>query len=127
MKKIIALAFSLILVLTFAACGENSNTGDNMSSGMDSIGSKVESAADGVVDEAEKLTSSAKITSDEAKAAALKHAGLSEADVTGLDIDLDRDGNVLKYEIDFHSGGIEYDYDINAKTGEIISADKERE
>ena len=61
-----------------------------------------------------------------AKKKALEHAGVKKEDVTDLEIDLDRDGDILKYEIDFRHGNIEYDYDINAITGEIISADKDR-
>ena len=64
------------------------------------------------------------ITANDAKQAALKHAGLDESQVTDVDIDLDRDNGILIYEVDFNLGNTEYDYDINAETGEVISASK---
>lgn len=68
---------------------------------------------------------SSKITKDEAKAIALKHAGLSESSIKHLEIEYDKDDGVYKYEVSFDHNGYEYDYDINALTGEIISHEKE--
>lgn len=65
------------------------------------------------------------ITADEAKAIALKHAGLSESKVTGLRAEYDVDDGVKEYDVDFRSGDYEYDYTIHAETGKIISYDKE--
>jgi len=65
------------------------------------------------------------ITADEAKAIALKHAGLSESKVTGLRAEYDVDDGVKEYDVDFRSGDYEYDYTIHAETGKIISWDKE--
>ncbi len=55
-----------------------------------------------------------------AKAAALKHAGLSESDVTRLEVKIDRENGRLVYEVEFYVGNTEYEYDIDAYTGEII-------
>lgn len=65
------------------------------------------------------------ISQADAKAAALKHAGLSESDIRNFKIELDTDDLIAHYEIEFMSGKYEYDYDINAKTGRIISSEKE--
>ena len=124
MKKIIALAFSLILGLSLTACGNDKNMGSDMRNGMSSLSSAAESIVGDVTGNS-NTASKAKITEAEAKATALKHAGIDEANITGFDIDLDRDDGVLKYEIDFYSNGVEYDYDINAQTGEIISSSKD--
>lgn len=70
-------------------------------------------------------SSSADIGESAAKAAALKHAGLSESQVTGLKVQRDRDDGRLEYEIEFWSGSTEYDYTINAADGTVLSADKE--
>lgn len=40
---------------------------------------------------------------------------------TGLEVELDKDDDPYIYEVEFHVGGKEYSYDINATTGEIIS------
>lgn len=67
------------------------------------------------------------ISRDEAKSIAFTHAGVNEADVRGLEIEFDRDNGILKYEINFDCKGYEYDYDINAETGAILSAEKDRD
>lgn len=42
-----------------------------------------------------------------------------------LSAELERDDGVTKYDIEFVSGKWEYDYDINAYTGAVISMSKE--
>lgn len=130
MKKVLALACSCAFALSLAACGTSgngNNNGNNTGSNGSSLQSSVESTVDNLTDGMMQNSSTAKITADDAKAAALGHAGLTEADVTELTVDLDRDDGVLKYEVDFHHGGTEYDYDINAENGDIISYDKDRD
>ena len=61
------------------------------------------------------------ISGDEALAAALKHAGLSQADVTVTENNLDWDDGIQEYDIDFYTDSKKYDYTINAQTGEIRS------
>jgi len=65
------------------------------------------------------------ITENQAKQIALENASLDESQVTFTRIGLDRDNGILEYEIDFNCGQLEYDYDIDAKTGAILSADKD--
>ena len=57
----------------------------------------------------------ATITRDEAREIALNHAGVT--DVTNYKIELDDN----KYEIEFRVDYLEYEYEINATTGQIIS------
>ena len=59
--------------------------------------------------------------------AALAHAKLNESDVRRLKCELDREDGVMVYEVDFKKDGFEYDYDIDAKTGTVIKAKKERD
>ena len=65
--------------------------------------------------------SASQISADEAKQIALADAGLSAADVTGLKAELDTDDAVVHYDVDFKSGGNEYDYDIDANNGAILT------
>ena len=67
------------------------------------------------------------ITANQAKAIALKHAGLTEAQVTRMRVKLDRDDGRQEYEVDFYKGSVEYEYEIDAATGKIRSFDKEVE
>lgn len=61
------------------------------------------------------------VSRDQAQEIALKHAGFTAGQVTGLRIELD--GN--HWDVDFRAGDWEYEYDIHARTGDIIQADKE--
>ncbi|MBE5960902.1 MAG: hypothetical protein E7256_05880 [Lachnospiraceae bacterium] len=85
------------------------------------------------------------ITMDEAKQIAFEAAGVTEADVrfleTQLDLnqdmddrydlddrydtddrdDRDSDNGKMAYEIEFRYNGLEYDFEIDAKTGDILS------
>ena len=60
-----------------------------------------------------------------AKAAALKHAGLTEGSIRELDMELDREDGALVYEIEFKAGGYEYEYTIDAATGKILAQERE--
>ena len=67
------------------------------------------------------------IGEEKAKEIALSDAGVSKADVTYLHAHLDRDDRVIDYDVEFYSGGKEYDYEINAYTGAIIEKSSEVE
>ena len=64
------------------------------------------------------------VTIEAAKSTALKHAGLSESQVTFTKSRLDRDDGQQIYEIEFYSSNAEYDYDIDAATGKIVGYEK---
>lgn len=65
----------------------------------------------------------AQITEEEAKQIALDDAGMKESDVTFARTHLDLDDNGAEYDVEFYSDLMEYDYEINAVTGEIIVSD----
>lgn len=60
-----------------------------------------------------------------AKQAAFAHAGVTESNVTLIKSETDYDDGRKEYEIEFHSGGVEYDYVISAADGTILSYDLE--
>ena len=63
------------------------------------------------------------ISVDKAKQIALSHAGVSGASFTK--VKLDTDDGVRVYEIEFKVGNVEYEYEINASSGAIISSSSE--
>lgn len=76
----------------------------------------------------EKVTSgdhNGKITAEDAKSKALKHAGLTASEVTFTKAELDYDEGIAEYEIEFYSSEYEYDYEINADNGMVIKYSKE--
>ena len=60
-----------------------------------------------------------------AKSIALNHAGVSENEAYDMDIELDDEDGILVYEVEFKSGNMEYDYEINAATGAILKHETE--
>lgn len=83
---------------------------------------------DGTVEQGgSAIDGKAAISADDAKAAALNHAGLTPSQVTHLKAELDREGGKLVYEIEFKSGGHEYEYVIDAATGAVIKSEKEHD
>ena len=62
-----------------------------------------------------------------AKSIALNHAGVSESKAYDMDIELDEEDGKLVYEVEFKSGGMEYDYEIDAATGTILQQEAERD
>lgn len=62
-----------------------------------------------------------------AKEIALKDANVTESNIYELDIEIDYEMNTLSYEVEFKSENFEYNYDIHAKTGEILHSSKEKD
>lgn len=75
----------------------------------------------------QKVDSSNYITADKAKTIALNDAGVKEANAVFLKVRLDWDNGRAEYEVEFYSGNVEYDYDIDALTGAIRSSDRDLE
>lgn len=63
------------------------------------------------------------ITEAEAKVAALNNAGLTEEEVQFVHVKLESDDGKWKYDVEFHKDNMEYDYDIDALTGEVLAFD----
>ncbi len=64
---------------------------------------------------------------DQARDAALTHAGISEGQVSGLQVQQDWDDGRLEYEVEFRSGDMEYEYTIDGSTGQILEYDQEQD
>lgn len=118
-RKILATFCALVFSSMLAGCG--TEMGNDISSDMSSI---IDSTITDSSNQNSNTTSDAKITKDKAKEIALKHASVSEADITDYEIELDNDDNILHYDISFKHNGKKYDYDINAQTGEVMNDEK---
>ena len=70
----------------------------------------------------------AAVTEEQARETALSHAGLTADQVTFVRSELDRDDGRLMYDVEFYTSDYkEYDYEIDAATGEILSYDYDAE
>lgn len=68
---------------------------------------------------------SADIGREAALAAALNHAGVSQDQVYGLEVKQEYDDGRLEYEIEFKTGGWEYEYTISAADGTILDYERD--
>ena len=68
---------------------------------------------------------SADIGREAALAAALNHAGVSQDQVYGLEVKQEYDDGRLEYEIEFKTGGWEYEYTISAANGAILDYERD--
>lgn len=60
---------------------------------------------------------------DKAKSIALSDAGIKSSEATFTKAKLDKDDGIAVYEIEFFSGNTEYEYEINATSGNIRDKD----
>ena len=66
------------------------------------------------------------LTKEEAVQVALDQVNLKEEDVTITKTEMDWDDGRQIWEIEFFSAGVEYEFDIDARTGRILDMDISR-
>ena len=123
-RKILLSVCVVIFTLLLTGCG--SKAGKDVSSDISSVISDMEpSSQQNQNDSTQQDTSTAKISKEKAKEIALKHANVKESDITDYEIDMDTENGNLVYDISFEHKGKEYDYDVDAQTGEIKNSKNE--
>lgn len=60
------------------------------------------------------------IGAEKAKSIALETVGVSASKATFTKVEIDKDDNPVTYDIEFYTTSYEYDFEINAKSGEVI-------
>lgn len=102
MKKIAILLTLVFTLFVFAGCVVRVPSG--------SVGS------DGKIPDTSKF-----IGEERAKQIAVERAGIPSDGANFVRVELDRDNGIWKYEVEFRQGRTEYDADIKADDGKIIS------
>ena len=70
-------------------------------------------------------SSASYISENQAKEAALSHAGVTADNITNFQCKLDHEDGIMIYEIGFDCEGFEYDYDIHASTGAVLKHERD--
>ncbi len=145
MKKTIIIIASTILVLGLGAgiaaatfVNDNRNRTHNGKTGLTDNGSAVSGAGFDVGKGASASTNTDNtlkpvqntpevplIGEDKAKEIALERAGLTANQVIFDRVELDRDDGILKYELEFSKDSTEYDVEIKADDGRILSFERD--
>lgn len=114
----------ILLLLSFAACTHRSPDNPLNSSGQGTENSASDKESISAAPQ-ETPAATDKITKEDAIQIALSHAGFTSDEVSRLYAELDFDDRIHKYEVQFYQDRCEYDYDIDAYTGTILSYDKD--
>ncbi len=144
-KKFLATAVSLAcLVPAAVACSESEDAAnkageagssivgeakDSVAAGQSDSAQSDDDDADDTDDAAENSAKNAQTKVDDKKALsiALKDAGIKEADATEKEAEKDSQKGKVIWEVSFKSGGQEYDYDIDAETGDVLNKKNEKD
>lgn len=115
MKKYLFTVITILSLLFVLVGCSTSTTGDNKNSG--SSGSEISAQLN--------KDGRSQISAEQAEQAALTHAGVTVAEARFKRTELELDDGVYKYDVEFYVGTTEYDYEIDANTGSILSFDKD--
>ena len=74
----------------------------------------------------DNATTASYISKSKAKSIAFNKAGVKSTEARDVSVEFDSEDGVKVYEVSFETLKYEYEYVINAKTGKILEADKER-
>ena len=66
-----------------------------------------------------------KLTKEQALEIALNHLGFSADQITRLRTEYEIDDGIPQFDIEFHQGDWEYEFEIHAENGKILSYDKD--
>ena len=134
-KRILSLFLAAVMLFMLSACGSS-----EVLRRLDAIDERLDNVEDRLEDKLEgdnKMEAAPKqeaapeqaplLSEQEALDIALGQAGLKESEVERLHIHLDNDDRRSEYDVDFHHGGYEYEFEIDARSGDILSYDKDRQ
>ena len=141
-QTILTLFLALALLLTMTACSA-AGAARTLDRAEDKIEHKLDAAEDRVEDAVRRAvtpapastptdpaaipteTAAQPITQADARKIALDHLGLTTDQVTGLRTEYEVDDGVPQYDVEFFNGDWEYEFEIHAETGRILSFDKD--
>ena len=78
-----------------------------------------------ITENQQPIVGTTEITVDQAKEIALSNANLTSDQVSFIRSEVDTDNGIKKYEIEFNYNGKEYNYEIDAGTGNILSYEQD--
>ena len=133
MKQFLRLFFVFIILLALTGCRALDQAEDVIENKVDVIENAAEQAVKDALRPAQKTDPTQPpenntptiITPEDAQIVALEHAGVSADEVSRLHTKMDMDDGRQEYDVEFHVGFLEYEYEIDAATGTVLSWDKD--
>lgn len=140
-KILVSMITAAFLAVSITACGSSSTDSQSQTGAASQSGGTVastNSASGQTANSSAAVTpsvptqaaasqsgSTSEITEDQAKQIAFDHAQVKEEDLTNLKVKKDFDDGVSIYEVDFQAANKQYEYDIKAADGQILTTDFE--
>ena len=138
-KQLTAVLLLFVLLLTMAGCS-TANAVQRLDMAEEKIEEKLDAAEEKLEDGLRRAVSPAtaetlpapisgpgpqKLTKEQAQQIALDHLGFPADQVTRLHAEYEMDDGIALCEIAFHQGDWEYEFEIHAENGTILSFDKD--
>ena len=135
MKHLTALLLVFFLLLSLAGCSA-AGAARALDAAEDRVEEKLETAEDSVERAVRKAVTPEStavpaesvfkpVTKEQAEQIALDHLGFSKNQVTRLHTEYEIDDGIGHYDVQFHSGDWEYEFEVHAETGKILSCDRD--
>ena len=136
-KQIPALILVFVFFLSMSGCmtakalDKLETAEERVEEQLDAVEDQLEAKRDSVVAPTEKMPvrESAAAAEQETQAAVPsvteKVQLLSREEVTRLHTEYEIDDRIPQYDVEFHQGNLEYEFEIHAETGTILSFDKD--
>ena len=115
MKKVIAIVMILTLLAVLAGCHK-------VERALDKAEDRIENALD---PEEKAPKTQAAISKEQAENIALEHAGLTREQAQSIRAEYDYDDGRAEYDVTIYAGELEYEFEIHAESGQILSYDTE--
>ena len=135
MRQLTVLLFTLSLLLCLAGCSA-AGAARTLDAAEDRVEEKLDTVEDSVKRSVRKALTPESVavpeesffdpvTKENAEQIALDHLGLSKHQVTRLHTEYEIDNGTGHYDVQFRSGDWEYEFEIHAETGKILSCDRD--
>ena len=134
MKRILTFIIMLCVLCLLAGCSvrETVRTLEAAEEAVEQKVERAEDAAEKVIRDAAKPAQSPAaglpenvISPEEAQQIALKQAGFTADQVSRMRAEFEYDDRIPQYDVSFREGRWEYEFEIHAETGEILSWEKD--
>lgn len=124
--KYVTIILTLALLLTMTACS-TAGAARTLDAAEDRIENKLDAVEDSVENAVRHASAptAAAITKEEAEQIALAHVGFTADQVQQLRSEYEIDDGIRQYDVQFYEGDWEYEFEIDAGTGKILSFDKD--
>ena len=140
-KRFVIFFLILVLLLAMSGCSAVSAlqkldaAEDRVEAKLDAAEDRVEAKLDVAEDRLEEKirqtlpptaeTAPQILTAEEVQKIALDYLGFTADQVTRLHTEFEIDDGIPQYDVGFHSGDWEYEFEIHGETGQILSYDKD--